>query len=246
VYRKALPLITDDQVRADVKGFMGQEAVHSRAPSQVLDHLAANGLDASPFTDRIDFLFERLLGHRPLGLRLPAGAARRIDRWWLIERLSIIAAVEHFTAGLGLWILDSPALDHAGADPTMIDLLRWHGAEEVEHRSVAFDLFQHVAGSYARRVIGMLRVVVALTILWTVGTRFLMSADPLQPGKATWRAFFRAGRRRRLPTLRTIIRAVPPFLRRDYHPSGEGSTEDALRYLASSPAAVAAATRSSR
>ena len=39
-----------------------------------------------------------------------------------------------------------------GSDPVMLDLLRWHGAEEVEHRSVAFELFQHVSGSYVRRV----------------------------------------------------------------------------------------------
>ncbi len=57
---------------------------------------------------------------------------------------------------LGDWALNATALDAAGADPTMMDLLRWHGAEEVEHRAVAFDLFTHLDGRYLRRVCAML------------------------------------------------------------------------------------------
>jgi hypothetical protein len=54
-----------------------------------------------------------------------------------------IVGIEHYTAVLGQWILDAHQLDEAGADPAMMDLLRWHGAGEVEHRSVAFDVYQH-------------------------------------------------------------------------------------------------------
>ncbi|EUA34412.1 putative metal-dependent hydrolase family protein [Mycobacterium xenopi 4042] len=33
----------------------------------------------------------------------------------------------------------------------MLDLLRWHGAEEVEHKAVAFDTMKHLrAGTGAR------------------------------------------------------------------------------------------------
>ncbi|MBI2705792.1 MAG: metal-dependent hydrolase [Actinobacteria bacterium] len=237
VYRQALPLIDDPRLRDAVRGFMGQEAMHSRAHASVLDHLAAQGLDATPYTKHVDRLFEHLLGDRPMGLPLPRFAARR----WLEARLAIIAAIEHFTAVLGNWVIDSPALDDAGADPVMLDLLRWHGAEEVEHRSVAFDLFQHISGSYWRRVLAMVQVVTVLSMLWVQGTRFFMRHDPTHPGKATWLRFIRARRRRRLPTTRSMARSVPRYLRRDYHPSREGSTEQALAYLAASPAARAAA-----
>lgn len=37
-----------------------------------------------------------------------------------------------------------------------------------------------------------------------------------------------------------MIRSIPRYLSRGYHPSQEGSTEQALAYLASSPAATAA------
>ncbi len=236
VYKQALPLINDERLLEDVKGFMAQESWHSRAHASVLDHLAAQGIDSTPYTRQIEWLFDRLLGDAPLGIRrMP----RRLQRRWLLRRLAFIAAIEHFTAVLGVWILDSPALDRAGADATMLDLLRWHGAEEVEHRHVAFDLFKHAGGGYIGGVFAMLAVAPVLIALWFRGVRFFMKADPTVTAKPSWRAFFRAGRRGLVPSTGTLLPAVPRFLRRDYHPSREGSTDRALAYLAGSPAAGA-------
>jgi uncharacterized protein len=236
VYKQALPLIRDDRLLDDVKGFMAQESWHSRAHASVLDHIAAQGIDSRPYTRDVEWLFNRLLGDAPLGMR-------RMPRWlkrrWLLRRLAIIAAIEHFTAVLGVWILDAQALDRAGADPTMMDLLRWHGAEEVEHRHVAFDLFKHVGGSYLNGVLAMLVVAPVMLGLWFRGVRFFMRADPAVSAKPSWRAFLRAGHRGLIPSTRILFGAVPRFLRRDYHPSHEGSTERALAYLAVSPAASA-------
>jgi hypothetical protein len=55
---------------------------------------------------------------------------------------------------LGHWILVSRGLEEAGADPEMLDLLRWHGAEEVEHRSLVFEVHQAVGGSAKQRASG--------------------------------------------------------------------------------------------
>jgi hypothetical protein len=58
-----------------------------------------------------------------------------------------VAALEHFTAALGQWWIQNRGLDYAGTDPVTLDLLRWHGAEEVEHRSLVFDVYQNVCGN---------------------------------------------------------------------------------------------------
>lgn len=241
VFRQALPDIPAGQLRDDVKGFIGQESIHGRAHAAVLDRLASEGLDTRDYTAKIDYLLERLLGDHPLGER---HQVRLLRHQWLVTRLAIIAAIEHCTCVLGWWaISDSEGLDRAGADATMLDLLRWHGAEEVEHRAVAFDLFQEVSGSYVRRVLAMVGVFPVIVGLWMVGTGFLMRHDPTvgSSDRPTLRRFVKVSRTGRLPRLGYLFGAVPGYLRPSYHPSEEASTEVALAYLSRSPAARYAA-----
>ncbi|MFD7313867.1 metal-dependent hydrolase [Streptomyces sp. NPDC056652] len=241
VFKEGLPLVTDARLAEDVKGFMGQEATHSVQHSYVLHHLAEQRLDTDAYTRQVDFLFERLLGEKPpWGIPLPA-------RKWLCYRLAFVAAIEQFTAVLGDWVLRAEGLDRAGADAVMLDLLRWHGAEEVEHRAVAFDMYQHCGGSgparYARRIGTMCVTAPVLLWLWARGTTYLIRRDPQLTGRPryTLRDHNRAIGKGLLPTWRELGSAIPRYFRRSYHPSQEGSSRKATDYLATSPAARAAA-----
>ncbi|ATL29012.1 metal-dependent hydrolase [Streptomyces formicae] len=241
VFKEGLPLVTDPALLKDVKGFMGQEATHSVQHAHVLDHLAAQRLDTAAFTKYVDFLFEKLLGEQP-----PWGAPIPTQEW-LRFRLSVIAAIEQFTAVLGNWVLHAEGLDRAGADAVMLDLLRWHGAEEVEHRAVAFDMYQHCGGTgpsrYARRIAGMAVTAPVMLYLWVWGTAYLIRHDPQLAGRARYSLaeHNKAVGKGLLPTWRELGTAVPRYLRRSYHPSQEGSLRKAVEYLAQSPAARAAA-----
>nr|WSX78193.1 metal-dependent hydrolase [Streptomyces sp. NBC_00899] len=239
VFKEALPLVTDEQLLKDVKGFMGQEATHSVQHAYVLEHLAEQHLDTTAYTRHVEWMFDVLLGEKPpWGIPIPR-------REWLRFRLSLIAAIEHFTAVLGDWILDAEALDGAGTDEVMLDLLRWHGAEEVEHRAVAFDMYQHTGGGsalrYLRRVEGMALAWPTLFYLWTVGARYLLRHDPqLAHGRYRFGDHRAAARRGLLPSWMSLHTAMPRYLRRSYHPTQEGSLSKAVEYLAVSPAARAA------
>ncbi|NLU67911.1 metal-dependent hydrolase [Streptomyces sp. HNM0574] len=235
-FQEVLPLITDEELRERVLGFTGQEAIHAEAHQGVLDHMEAHGLDPAPYVRQVEFLFHRVLGPRPGR----TGTRQRED---LIERVAIIAAIEHFTAFLGDWVLNAEGLDRAGADPTMLDLLRWHGAEEVEHRSVAFDLLQHLDPGYLRRVRTMAIGGPVLVHLWIRGVRFLMTADPqlVAAARPTWRGYAQAAGRGLLPRLGNFLHSGSRYLKPAYHPSQEGSTRQAVAYLGSSPAALVAA-----
>lgn len=234
IFQQALPYVRDDRVREDVIGFIGQEAVHASAHEVFLTRLQEQGLDVTPFTRQVEFVFENLMGDRGL-------TGRRAEAW-LFERVAIIAAIEHFTHLLGDWILNAEALDRAGADPVMLDLLRWHGAEEVEHRHVAHDLYMHLDGRYALRVRSMMQVMGMLLTLWHRGHRFLLANDPVVRGriKGGLQHIRTLGPRGLLPTSRMMTGSVRRYLSRSYSPLHEGSTEQALAYLASSPAAQAA------
>ncbi|MBM7059722.1 metal-dependent hydrolase [Pseudomonas sp. UL073] len=238
VYNKALPLVTEARLRDDVRGFIKQEAQHARAHDSALTpYLVRHGIDPTPFTRRLSWLFEKPLGDLPVG---SGWLGRRLQHWWLLQRVGLIAAVEHFTCVLGDWIITTRQLDHA--DPVMLDLLRWHGAEEVEHRCVAHDLHVHLGGSLLMRWLYMLVASAALTFLFHAGSRLMMRQDPairrVRGFLPLWRDL---GGRGLLPTMGSIGRAVARYFKPSYHPVVEGDVQVALDYLAHSPAARRAA-----
>lgn len=230
-FKKALPLITDDALREDVIGFIGQEAIHSAAHQAVLDHYTSAGIDTASYIRQVEWLFSRILGDRP-------GQTAASERELLCEHVAVVAAVEHFTAMMGAWVLDATALDEVDLDPRMLDLMRWHGAEEVEHRSVAFDVMAHLDPGYARRVRALLLAAPVLLFLWARGAKYFADADG---SKMTWGAYLSAARRGLLPSPVAFARCSLRWFKRGYHPSQDYSTGKAVAYLASSPAARAAA-----
>lgn len=235
-FKEALPLIHDEQLRDDVIGFIGQEAMHATAHTQVLDSLTAHGIDVKPYVEQMQFLFGRALGNRSSH-----------GRNSLVERVALIAAVEHLTAFLGDWVLNATALDEVEIDATMLDLLRWHGAEEVEHRAVAFEVMQYFDVRPARRLRTYFAIAPTLVWFWTRGVRYLMDQDPSlahlpsDKRRPSLRQYLDVARRGLFPGPMMIWKASLRYFKSDYHPSQEGSTEQAVQYLAHSPAARAAA-----
>jgi predicted metal-dependent hydrolase len=169
---EALPYLTDGRLREQVKGFIAQEAAHAHVHQAVLDHMRAQGVDTQPYLDAYEELYDFIAGDRPFW---PMPAA-----WWLNWKLAFTAAAEQITCVLGDWSLRADALDAAGADPVMLNFLRWHGAEEVEHRAVAFDVLKHLTGpaEYPWRAAAMLTLLPVLIGLWHQGAHELLARDP--------------------------------------------------------------------
>lgn len=252
VYNKALPLITDPQLREDVTGFIRQEAIHARVHEGGQRYLQAHNLDTTDYVARADLVFGKLLSDAPLGL--PALQVRAIEKHWLVLRVGLIAAIEHFTGMLGQWCMDNKTWDKA--DPVMADLFRWHLAEEVEHRNVAFDLFQHLCktqlGFYVSRQ-ALMTVIFPLFIYFLAdGFRSIAIQDSSDAAvrrmarRSIPRLLLeleRVGRRtENVPTFGFLVAGTLRWLSPRFHPESEGNTEQALAYLARSPAAQAAAT----
>ncbi len=246
LYNKALPYVTDDKLRDDVQLFIRQEAMHARAHgSAIAEYLKAHGIETERNTKIMDWLFESLLADQPLGMKLP----KFLEKEWLVFRLGIIAAVEHMTCVLGNYALDNRNWDKVGADATLLDLLRWHGAEEVEHRSVAFDLYTHLGGGYLSRYYLSCITVPLVIGLWVDGAAHLMNQDPRYAGEnfkawkpAIWLRWAKESKGGHLPHPLALATWQLPFFSPWYDPVKEGSTEKALAYLNTSPAAAAAAS----
>jgi predicted metal-dependent hydrolase len=235
---EASSLVEDPELEAAIKPFVQQESWHAWAHQVVLDHLAEQGIDTKPYTDRLGRTLSVTLGDPPKLL------PKSLRRWWLYRRLADVAALEHFTAMLGQWVLQNRTHDDIGTDPVMLDLLRWHGAEEVEHRSLVYDVYQHVSGNYVIRAFSMLMTTPLFIGWWIAGARYLMAADPTIDQKWRWRDWTRAARKGLLPGPWTLLLAAPlRYLRPSHHPNHEGDTQMAIEYLEYSPAAKAARER---
>lgn len=235
-YAEALPLVKDSRVAEDMRGFIGQEAVHADTHERMLqEFMVARGVDPRPMLKRVDFAFSRLLA---------PGASGNPDQRLrhLRSRLWLIAAIEHYTAVLGDFALNC-AWDEYGADPTLVDLFRWHGSEEVEHRCVAHDVAVYFHDSYPARIRSMVLAMGMIYTFFESGAWYLCRNDPdLDIG--WWRMQrLRAhdSKLRLLPTYRKVFGTnTLAYFRPGYSPAGIGSTAQAVAYLASSPAARAA------
>lgn len=198
----SMPPEQQERFRAEVQGFIGQEATHRRIHSLFNLHLERQGLVNE---------WEVRAAAR---LALLEGADPR-------HALAITAANEHFTAILAEWMLGNPEL-FAGCEPRLRTLWLWHSSEESEHRSTAFDVYQALGGSHAWRVTWFRRV----TLIFLGDTLRQTAANLRHEGELwRWRTWVSAARwlLGRHGLARATLKPWFAYLRRDFHPRQQES-----------------------
>lgn len=198
--RYYLDAIADDpELLAQVKAFSGQEGHHARAHEAFAARLRAQGLDPDRFLD----WYQRW------------AYGKLEPKVHPVLRLATTVALEHFTAMMAHDALGTGDLDEV--HPTMRALLQWHAAEEIEHKSVAFDVLQRVDPRYSVRVAGLVLAIVGLVFYWWTGTLMLLARDPT-PAPRILADTLQALRSGRLFD-GDLPRAFVAYLRPDFHPS---------------------------
>jgi predicted metal-dependent hydrolase len=201
--RGALPLLPDgpahQALREDITRFIGQEASHRHIHAQYNAHLQAQGL----VNRWQDWALRRQDKARRLGMHPK-------------NLLAVTCAYEHLTATLAhQTLLHADWFD--GAEERMQTLWRWHSSEEIEHRCVAFDLYQAVGGGHSQRVRWYLFALLTMGAEATAQTLLNLRSSGALWRLSTWRdalGFF-LGRRG------AVWRCAPAllrYLRRDFHP----------------------------
>lgn len=249
LYNKVLPQITDEKLKDDVKAFIRQEAMHAQAHTSANnEYLSKRDLDVQRNLKIMEFLFTKVLADQPLGIHVP----NVLSHQWDLFRLGIVATVEHMTCVMGKYALYNTHWEELGADPNMLDLIKWHGAEEIEHRTVAFDLYRHLGGGYIARYYQSVIVIIAVLGLWVDGAAGFMRQDPryksIQPSVFKpwiWREWYNLSQQnnRLLPNPFWLVSQQLGYLTPWYDPVHEAKTEDAIAYLDRSPAAKRAALK---
>jgi uncharacterized protein len=158
--REALPQIDDADLRDDVRAFVGQEAQHYTNHRRYNEMLKHSGY---PELAQVEESMAR--GYKQL--------SNRSLNW----RLAYTAGFETMTIGLTAWLIDDRERLFRDADRMVTSLVLWHMVEEIEHKSVAFDVFQAVSGSYSLRVFGLLYGAMHVAILSRRGYVAMLKRD---------------------------------------------------------------------
>ncbi len=136
--------------------------------------------------------------------------------------MAITVAIEHWTATVAEIVLEDRLL--ADLDPAARRLVEWHCYEELEHRAVAFDVYQDVSGSYALRLVGMAIGIQLIALLSLYGLVSFLAQDRQLLSLSAWREGLGFFYTRQALVLRTLPRALT-LARPGFHPSDGFSME---------------------
>lgn len=190
--------VKDEKLQAQIAAFIGQEAMHSKAHAEFNDAWR-----------REDYNLDRF----------QAWLARKdqyVKNLHPKIQLAITCAFEHFTALLGGYILRHPEV-LSTLDDDAVKLWVWHAIEEIEHRAVAFDVYQAVYGD------DKIRRMIMRSVTTGFASLTLYSATKL----------FMQDRKKSLPKIggnvfglyllaKMLIQMLPEYLsyyQKDFHPA---------------------------
>lgn len=159
--KKALKEVSSPKLKSEVMSLVAQEAIHGAEFNRINNELILPhyALRSSQFKLR----FFRVL----TGL---------INRFSSNFHYGLSAAGEHFTAIAADLFLREP-LWFEGVSPVYSAIWRWHCIEEIEHKSVAFDVFKAKKGRYFIRILAMLIMTGVFSVLYIKPIWSMMKQD---------------------------------------------------------------------
>jgi predicted metal-dependent hydrolase len=186
------------ELAADARAFCAQEANHGRQHR----------------------LYSRLLRRRYPRLEafekaIERSLARSQREDSLARRLAYTAGFEAITAQLSRWMFRNAGEWFRGADPQFTAMMLWHGAEEIEHRHVAFDVLRAVDPSLSLRAWGLFAAIAKTDADTRPVVNYMLGVDGAGRDLAS-RARLLA---LRASTTSELVTAAARYLRPRYHPS---------------------------
>jgi len=127
--RSYIDNISDEKLKSTAQGFVAQELSHGKAHEKFLNVLDKQGYNSKVFLSIYNFVSFKVL--EPLSTKL--------------SKLAFVVAIERINEIIAEVNLEAGLLDDSPKQAAL--LYQWHFAEEIEHKSVAFDIYQDVSGN---------------------------------------------------------------------------------------------------
>ncbi|MFT5610522.1 MAG: putative metal-dependent hydrolase [Polaribacter sp.] len=124
--------VSDPKLLKEVQEFAQQEAHHALQHKKINSQFDSCGYGTRKIQDLMD-----------------AKLRQRAQKWSSEKRLMRTVSAEHFTAVMAHFALSHPQLTESVPE-SFASLFLWHSIEEVEHKSVAFDVYRHCVGDMSK------------------------------------------------------------------------------------------------
>jgi uncharacterized protein len=192
--------ITDPVLKAEIAGFMGQEAIHGREHERLNELLMEQGINT----------------------RVPETAVKMalkvLEQFSPSQQLAFTTFMEHFTALVGEQLLTDKRFQES-SHGEMLQLWLWHAMEELEHKAVAYDVYDTIGNSRLERLIAFPAVTLVMLPAVFGSWGYLLAKE----GKLFDLRDLRKGLDLILGGKRGLISRILPkmglFGRKDYHPN---------------------------
>lgn len=133
--------IKDEKLLEDIRAFIAQEAFHSREHKTLNNHL--------------------IHSNNPEVIEIETKTKARLDKLRKLSTVEQVAAtvvMEHYTATLARLLLTDQLIKRKTTQESR-NLWEWHALEELEHKSVAFDVLNAIGGNSSKnRKLALARV----------------------------------------------------------------------------------------
>ena len=202
--------INDPKLKKEVRGFIGQEAMHSLEHKSMNQHVRDQGMPVEELEEHLEVVL---------------GIAKKLPKR---HQLAITCALEHMTAMMADMLLERSDV-REDMHETMRPLWVWHAIEETEHKAVTYDVFNQVGGTYAERTFYLAFSTAALGVMASYFTTRMMLNDPKpfslkDSARGLWRMWGKNG------TFSSLIPTWLEYFKPGFHPWDHDNSELIARF----------------
>lgn len=140
--------LQDARLKQRVTALIGQEALHSKVHEELNEALKEADFPVQLFRSMAQFVFNYGFNRLPQPMKL-----------------SLMAAIEHFTAVLAEYMMQHEEIFFHSCDDQQRAIWMWHMLEESEHKDIAYDVFQDLSNHYGLRIAGFFPAFITILVL---------------------------------------------------------------------------------
>lgn len=198
--KRQIKQIENVQLKQEASAFIGQEAQHAVQHEKFWHNLWQQGYKFDTYLRFLRFILFNVCEHH-LSIKF---------------KLAMIAGVEHFTNVIAELTLKEELF--VEAEPIMKELFEWHAAEEIEHKTVAYDVFQSITKNYLIRLLGMIIAYTFVLSFVSLGLVIMLYHDKKLLDVKVWQEMLQLFFTKEKIFLKVFSHSIE-YLKINFHPS---------------------------